>query len=55
MNNCDHKLVPIVYGYMYGQAFNSISNNEAIYGGSVKKYDSPEWFCMSCLEEIYLY
>jgi hypothetical protein len=54
MNECDHKLVPIVYGYMYGHAFASINNNESIYGGEKKTATSPEWFCMRCLEEIYL-
>ena len=55
MDECDHKLVPIVYGYMYGDAFSSINNNEVIYGGAKKTSGSPEWFCMKCLEEIYIY
>jgi hypothetical protein len=54
MYECDHQLVPIVYGYIYGEVINSISNYESIYGGSNKTSSSPEWFCTRCLEEIIL-
>ncbi len=54
MYECDHKLVPIVYGYMYGEIINSLSNNEVIYGGSRKAAGSADWFCMNCLEEVFI-
>lgn len=52
MYECNHKLVPVVYGYMYGDKIDSLSNNESIYGGIRKQPGSSDWFCMSCLEEI---
>ena len=54
MYECDHKLVPIVYGYMYGNTINQVNNNEVIYGGSRKSSVAADWFCMNCLEEVYL-
>jgi hypothetical protein len=54
MYECDHKLVPIVYGYMYGDKLDTLSNNASIYGGIRKESGSPDWFCMTCLEEIYI-
>jgi hypothetical protein len=54
MYECDHKLVPIVYGYMYGNIINQVNNNEVIYGGTRKLSGSPDWFCMTCLEDVYL-
>lgn len=53
MNECDHKLVPVVYGYMYGDNLDNINNNQVIYGGTKKSAGSAEWFCMNCLEEVY--
>ena len=54
MYECDHQLVPIVYGYMYGEVINQLNNNEIIYGGIKKSTGSSEWFCMKCLEDINL-
>jgi len=54
MYECDHKLVPIVYGYMYGNTINQVNNNEVIYGGSRKISGAADWFCMNCLEDVYL-
>jgi hypothetical protein len=54
MHECDHQLVPIVYGYLYGEILDSINSYESIYGGSTKTSSSPEWFCNRCLEEIIL-
>lgn len=54
MYDCDHKLVPIVYGYMYGNTINQVNNNEIIYGGSRKSSRAADWFCMNCLEDVYL-
>ena len=54
MYECDHKLVPIAYGYMYGEIINSINNNEVIYGGTRKAVGSADWFCMNCLEDVFI-
>ncbi len=54
MYECDHDLVPIVYGYMYGDNLDNLNNNSVIYGGVRKQSGSPDWFCMNCLEEVYL-
>jgi hypothetical protein len=54
MYECDHKLVPIAYGYMYGDVIDSINNNEVIYGGTRKTAGSADWFCMNCLEDIHI-
>jgi hypothetical protein len=52
MYECDHKLVQIVYGYMYGNMIDQLSNNQVIYGGVRKESGSAEWFCINCLEEV---
>jgi len=31
-----------------------LNNHEVMYGGMKKASDSPEWFCIKCLEDIYL-
>ena len=54
MYECDHELKPIVYGYMYGDMISQINNYDVMYGGMRKTSDSPEWFCIRCLEDIYL-
>ena len=54
MYECDHELKPIVYGYMYGDMISQINNYDVMYGGMRKASDSPEWFCIRCLEDIYL-
>lgn len=53
MYECDHHLVPIVYGYMYGDVIDKINNYEIIYGGIKRSNDSAEWFCTRCLEDVY--
>lgn len=52
MYECDHQLVPMVYGYMYGEVIDKINSNEVIYGGTRKTSDSADWFCMKCLEDV---
>ena len=52
MYECDHKLVPVVYGYMHGDIMNKINNNEIIYGGIRKSIGAPDWFCINCLEDV---
>jgi hypothetical protein len=54
MYECDHHLVPIVYGYMYGDVIDKINNYEIIYGGIKRVSDSADWFCTRCLEDVYL-
>jgi hypothetical protein len=54
MYECDHQLVPIVYGYMYGEVIDKINSNDVIYGGTRKHAGSADWFCNRCLEDIYL-
>ncbi len=54
MEQCEHKLVPMVYGYLYGSIMEKIHNHEAIYGGYKKDVDSADWFCLNCLEDVYL-
>lgn len=54
MYECDHQLVPVVYGSIYGDMLDKVGSNEVIYGGSRKTSGSPDWFCIKCLEEIYL-
>lgn len=50
---CDHNLVPIVYGYMSDDVINKINNHEIIYGGIRRTAGEAEWFCTRCLEDIY--
>lgn len=52
MYECDHKLVPVVYGYMHGEIMDKVNNHEIIYGGFKRAVDSSDWFCMRCLEDI---
>lgn len=54
MYECDHWLIPIVYGYMYGEVIDKVNNNEVVYGGARKVAGSADWFCNRCLEEIIL-
>ena len=54
MYECDHQLVPIVYGYMHGDMISQLNNHEVMYGGSRRASDSPDWFCIKCLDEVYL-
>lgn len=51
---CDHKLIPIVYGYMGHEMMIMVSSGDVIYGNSHKYSGDPEWFCLLCLEEIYI-
>ena len=54
MYECDHKLIPILYGYMHGEMISQLNNHEVMYGGMRRSSDSADWFCIKCLEEIYL-
>lgn len=54
MYECDHHLVPIVYGYMHGDIIDKINNYEIIYGGIKRSSDSADWFCTRCLEDVYI-
>jgi hypothetical protein len=54
MYECDHQLTPIVYGYMHSHMVGQLDNHEVMYGGMIKRSDSPEWFCIKCLEDVYL-
>lgn len=54
MYECDHHLIPIVYGYMHGDVINKINNHEIIYGGIRKPAGEADWFCTRCLEDVYL-
>ena len=54
MYECDHQLVPIVYGYMHGEMISQLNNHEVMYGGSRRESGSADWFCTRCLEEVYL-
>jgi len=54
MYECDHQLTPIVYGYMHGHMISQLNNHEVMYGGMTKTSNSPEWFCIKCLEDVYL-
>jgi hypothetical protein len=54
MYECDHQLVPIVYGYMHGEMISQLNNHDVMYGGMIKTSTSPEWFCIRCLEDVFL-
>lgn len=54
MSYCSHKnLRPIVYTFMNRDIIDKIYQNVVIYGGAIKNVDSPDWFCLDCLEELY--
>ena len=37
MYECDHWLIPIVYGYMYGEVIDKVDNNEVVYFPYLKR------------------
>jgi hypothetical protein len=54
MYDCDHQLVAIVYGYMHGEMISQLNKHEIMYGGMRKSADSADWFCIRCLEDVFL-
>ena len=51
---CDHRLIPIVYGYMSYDITIQIDSGDIVYGGYNRPPDAADWFCLNCLEDITL-
>jgi hypothetical protein len=51
---CNHRLVPIVYGYMNHEIMGQIESGDIVYGEYNRPPDASDWFCLNCLEDVTL-
>lgn len=52
---CKHEnMKPYYYGPLYPDIIDQVSLGAMYYGGMNKYSDSPDYFCRSCLDDIYL-